>query len=77
MSDIKYVSFNCEISVGGDLGAITSWSRDKHGAKLELIEQPGGIIIVCEDKTVREIPSTSVNYIARTSMRPPRTEGKK
>ncbi len=74
--DLTYVQFAHPVSIGGDAGTITAWSKDKH-ANLIDIEEKGNWILLFEKRAVdkdgvrhyirtgrrRRIPITSVHYI--------------
>lgn len=42
---IKYIQFLSDVSIGGDLGSITSWSRDKHAKVLEPEERGSWVFL--------------------------------
>lgn len=65
---IKYIQFLSDVSIGGDTGSITSWSRDKHGKVLEPEERGSWVVLhlVREGTRTgerRRIPLTNVAYI--------------
>lgn len=76
---IDYIRFRESISIGGEFGAIDSWSRDKH-ANIIQVEEKGNYLILRLCKAVdangvrtyeptghrRRVPITSVAYISET-----------
>lgn len=66
---IKYIQFLADVSIGGDHGSITSWTRDKHGKALEPEERGSWLLLhfVNAGKRTgerRRIPITNVAYIS-------------
>lgn len=74
---IKYIQFLSDVSIGGDLGSITSWEPGKHRNHLEP-EERGSWVVLHLLKTTekdgdkvthrtgerRRVPLTNVAYIA-------------
>ena len=76
---IKYIRFRESISIGGEFGAIDSWSSDKHGQAIPVDDKGNWLVLWLTkphdgergrtyEKTgeVRRVPITSVSYIAET-----------
>lgn len=71
---IYYVQFNNDVSIGGDFNAITNWSREKHGKRIQLEEKGSYFVLTLGNTDAdgvftpsgdrRRVPLTSVAYVS-------------
>lgn len=66
--EIFYLEFTNPVSVGGEFGTLSSWSKQKNGEAIECVEKGSWIVLtIIKGPNVgerRRIPITSVNYIS-------------
>lgn len=65
---IQHVSFTTVIEVGGELASITSYSRNKHGEHIDLIEKGPYLILKMRKMPGVQfrVPISSVGHIKET-----------
>lgn len=63
-AEITYVQFIAPVSIGGDMGSIEAWSKQRT-PKIKL-DMAQGWVTLRWDNQVRRIPMANVAYIAET-----------
>lgn len=62
---IHYVRFLSPVSIGGEFGALDSWSRDKHGPHIDLEERGNWLVLTIRATNERRrIPVTNCSYVS-------------
>ena len=58
-----YISFVEPVALGSLAGS-SSWSQDKHGGKIEVVELPGGgFLFKDEHNIVRRVAASNIAYV--------------